>query len=333
MNYTSSDAPSSKCSVCVLGQFCLPVGISSSDIAKIDTLVKDRVHLQKGESLYRHGDPLSAVYSVRFGTLKTVDRPAKDGDFTTIDLTASINGSEIDTAKDISYEIGSGQLLDGIDEALLTLTAGETTTFRSKLVGGDQAGVEAEVTVTVNAVKERELPKADDDFAQLASEFDTIAELKADLEQKLEKTTVRKQILQARDIIVDQLVEAAKIPLSDEAIKREVDHHLEGEGRMADDVHRKEVTEESEKNFRVQLLLDAVVEKEEIKVEDQELIEYLAFSSRNYGMEPNDFIKQVVDGGQVPMFVDELSRRKAVDVLVAQAEITDSKGAKVEIEG
>ena len=102
---------------------------------------------------------------------------------------------------------------------------------------------------------------------------------------------------------------------------------------MADDVHRKEVTEESEKNFRVQLLLDAVVEKEEIKVEDQELIEYLAFSSRNYGMEPNAFIKQVVDAGQVPLFVDELSRRKAVDVLVAQAEITDSKGAKVEIEG
>ena len=267
----------------------------------------------------------------RFGTLKTVDRPAKDGDFTSIDLTASIDGAEIDTAKDISYEIGSGQLLDGIDEALLTLTAGETTTFRSKLVGGDQAGAEAEVTVTVNAVKDRELPKADDDFAQMASEFDTIAELKADIELKLEKTMVRKQILQARDLIVDQLVEKAKIPVSDEAVKREVDTHLEGEGRMADDAHRKEVTEESEKNFRIQLLLDAVVEAESIKVEDQELIEYLAFNSRNYGMEPNDFIKQVAEAGQVPMFADELARRKAVDALVAKAEITDSKGAKVEV--
>lgn len=269
----------------------------------------------------------------RFGTLKTVDRPAKNGDFTSIDLTASIGGTEIDTAKDISYEIGSGQLLDGIDEALETLTAGETTTFRSKLVGGDQAGSEAEVTVTLNAVKESELPKADDAFAQLASEFDTIAELKADIEKKLEQNFVRKQILQARDQIVDQLVEKAKIPVSDEAVKREVDSHLENEGKAMDDPHRVEVIEETEKNFRVQLLLDAVVEAEAIKVEDQELIEYLAMQSRNYGMDPNEFIKQVANAGQVPMFVDELSRRKAVDALVAHAEITDAKGNKVSVEG
>jgi trigger factor len=269
----------------------------------------------------------------RFGTLKTVDRPAKSGDFTSIDLAASIGGTQIDTAKDISYEIGSGQLLDGIDEALETLTAGETTTFRSNLVGGDQAGSEAEVTVTLNAVKERELPKADDAFAQLASEFDTIAELKADIEKKLELNFVRKQILQARDQIVDQLVEKAKIPVSDEAIKREVDHHLEQEGKAMDDPHRVEVLEETEKNFRVQLLLDAVVDAEGIKVEDQELIEYLAFQSRNYGMDPNEFIKQVANAGQVPMFVDELSRRKAVDALVAHAEITDAKGNKVSVEG
>ena len=269
----------------------------------------------------------------RFGTLKNVDRPAKNGDFTSIDLSASIGGTQIDTAKDISYEIGSGQLLDGIDEALETLTAGETTTFRSQLVGGDQAGSEAEVTVTLNAVKERELPKADDAFAQLASEFDTIDELKADIEKKLEGNFVRKQILQARDQIVDQLVEKAKIPVSDEAVKREVDAHLENEGKGMDDPHRVEVLEETEKNFRVQLLLDAVVDAEAIKVEDQELIEYLAFQSRNYGMDPNDFIKQVANAGQVPMFVDELSRRKAVDALVAHAEITDAKGNKVAIEG
>ncbi len=269
----------------------------------------------------------------RFGTLKNVDRPAKNGDFTSIDLSASIGGIQIDTAKDISYEIGSGQLLDGIDEALETLTAGETTTFRSQLVGGDQAGSEAEVTVTLNAVKERELPKADDAFAQLASEFDTIDELKADIEKKLEGNFVRKQILQARDQIVDQLVEKAKIPVSDEAVKREVDAHLENEGKAMDDPHRVEVLEETEKNFRVQLLLDAVVDAEAIKVEDQELIEYLAFQSRNYGMDPNDFIKQVANAGQVPMFVDELSRRKAVDALVAHAEITDAKGNKVAIEG
>jgi trigger factor len=187
--------------------------------------------------------------------------------------------------------------------------------------------------VTLNAVKERELPKADDAFAQLASEFDTIAELKADIEKKLEQNFVRKQILQARDQIVDQLIEKAKIPVSDEAVKREVDSHLENEGKAMDDPHRVEVLEETEKNFRVQLLLDAVVDAEAIKVEDQELIEYLAFQSRNYGMDPNEFIKQVANAGQVPMFVDELSRRKAVDALVAHAEITDAKGNKVSVEG
>lgn len=269
----------------------------------------------------------------RFGTLKTVDRPAKRGDFTTIDLSAQIEGKQIDTAKDISYEIGSGQLLDGIDEALETLTAGETTTFRSKLVGGDQMGADAEVTVTLTAVKERELPKADDEFAQLASEFDTLEELKKDIESKLEKNFVAKQILQARDIIIDELLAKANIPVSDEAVNREIDQHLEGEGKAMDDPHREEVKEETEKNFRVQLLLDAVVEAESIKVEDQELIEYLAFQSRNYGMDPNEFIKQVANAGQVPMFVDELARRKAVDVLVAKAEIADAKGKKVSVEG
>ena len=136
-----------------------------------------------------------------------------------------------------------------------------------------------------------------------------------------------------RDQIVDQLIEKAKIPVSDEAVKREVDSHLENEGKAMDDPHRVEVLEETDKNFRVQLLLDAVVDAEAIKVEDQELIEYLAFQSRNYGMDPNEFIKQVANAGQVPMFVDELSRRKAVDALVAHAEITDAKGNKVSVEG
>ena len=266
----------------------------------------------------------------RFGTLKTVERPAKMGDFTTIDLTASLEGAEIDTASDISYEIGSNQLLDGIDEALDTLTAGESTTFRSKLVGGEHAGKEAEVAVTLKAVKERELPKADDDFAQLASEFDTLDELKADIENKVAEQLGRKQVLQARDIIVEELISKAKIPMSDVAIEREVHNHLEGEGRLEDEVHRKEVTEESQKNFQTRLILDKVVDAEEIKVEDQELIEYLAMNAQSYGMDPNDFIKQVASSGQVALYASELARRKAVDFLVANAEITDTKGNKVD---
>jgi len=266
----------------------------------------------------------------RFGTLKTVERPAKMGDCTTIDLTASLDGAEIDTASDISYEIGSNQLLDGIDEALDTLTAGESTTFRSKLVGGEHAGKEAEVAVTLKAVKERELPKADDDFAQLASEFDTLDELKADIENKVAQQLGRKQVLQARDLIVEELISKAKIPMSDVAIEREVHNHLEGEGRLEDDVHRKEVTEESQKNFQTRLILDKVVDAEAIKVEDQELIEYLAMNAQSYGMDPNDFIKRVASNGQVALYASELARRKAVDFLVANAEIADTKGNKVD---
>ncbi len=266
----------------------------------------------------------------RFGTLKTVERAAKKGDFTTIDLSASMDGKLIDTANDISYEIGSNQLLDGIDEALDTLTAGESTTFRSKLVGGEFAGKEAEVSVTLKAVKERELPELTDEFAQLASEFDTLSELKVDLEKRIEKQLARKQVLQARDKIVDQLVAEAKIPTSQVAIEREVHSHLEGEGRLQDDVHRKEVTEEAEKNFQTRLILDAVAKAEDIKVQDKELIDYLALMASSYGMDPNEFIKQISNAGQVPAYVSELARRKAVDFLVANADITDSNGKKVE---
>jgi len=266
----------------------------------------------------------------RFGTLRTVDRAAQMGDFTTIDLSASIDSNPIDAASDISYEIGSNQLLDGIDEALDTLTAGESTTFRSKLVGGEFAGKEAEVAVTLKAVKERELPELNDEFAQLASEFDTLTELRADVEQKIEKQMARKQILQARDKIVDELVKLAKIPTSQVSIEREVHSHLEGEGRLQDNEHRKEVTEEAEKNFQTRLILDAVVKGEQIKVQDKELVDYLALMATSYGMNPNDFIKQISNAGQVPAYVSELARRKAVDFLVANAEISDTSGKKVE---
>jgi trigger factor len=262
----------------------------------------------------------------RFGTLVTVDRPAKNGDFTTVDLQASIEGNQIDAATDISYQIGSGQLLDGIDEALETLTAGETTTFKSTLVGGEFAGQQAEVNVTLKAVKERELPAADDEFAQLASEFDTIAELRADIEKRLEVGLGRRQGVQARDLLLKQLIEAAKIPVSEKLVEFEVNSHLEGEGRLEDAEHRAEVTEQSTNAFVQQMLLDAIVEAEQVKVEDQELIEHLVRISRDYGMGPNEFVKQVSENGQLPLFVADLSRRKAVDVIFDAADVTDSKG-------
>lgn len=266
----------------------------------------------------------------RFGTLKTVERPAKKGDFTSIDLKAEIDGKVIDEAQNISYEIGSGNLLDGIDEALDTLTAGESTTFKSKLVGGDKAGQEAEIAVTLVAVKERELPKADDAFAQLASEFDTIAELKADLEKQIKDSKVFNQGLEARDKLTDLLVEKIDVAVSDELVEADVNRHLEGEGRLEDAAHRKEVTEQSQKSFKVQMILDEIAQAENVKVNEQELLQYLVQTSQSYGMDPNEFIKLIDQNGQVPSFVAEVARRKGLAVVLENAEVSDSKG-KVDI--
>ena len=267
----------------------------------------------------------------RFGTLKTVERAAKKGDFVSIDLSATIEGKEIDSAENISYEVGSGNLLDGIDEAIDTLTADETTVFRSKLVGGDMAGVEAEVTVRVIAVKERELPVADDDFAKLASQFDSLKELKDDIEAQIAKAKSYSQGAQARSALTDELLKLVDVPVSKEIIESDVNRHLEGEGRTTDDKHRAEVTEESEKSFRVQMLLDAIAEAEEVKVNEQELMQYLVMSSQNYGMEPNEFIETISKNGQVPAFVGEVSRRKALHVVLAGATVTDKAGAAVDL--
>ena len=267
----------------------------------------------------------------RFGTLKTLDRAAKKGDFVAIDLSASIEGKEIDSAENISYEVGSGNLLDGIDEALDTLTAGETTVFRSKLVGGDMAGVEAEVTVKVIAVKERELPVADDAFAQMASQFDTLKELKDDIETQIAKAKTYSQGAQARNVLTDALLKLANVPVSKEIIESDVNRHLEGEGRLQDDKHRSEVTEESEKSFKVQMLLDEIAEAEKVKVNEQELMQYLVMSSQNYGMDPNEFIETISKNGQVPAFVGEVSRRKALHAVLAEAVVTDKAGAAVDL--
>ena len=267
----------------------------------------------------------------RFGTLKSVDRPAKKGDFTTIDLVAAIDGKTVDSAENISYEIGSGNLLDGIDEALDTLTAGESTTFRSKLVGGDKAGVEAEISVKLTAVKERELPKADDEFAKLASEFDTIKELRADLEKQIEKSKVYGQGIQARDLLTEQLIKLVKVPVSDELIEDDVHRHLEREGRLQDAEHRAEVKEESTKSFQAQIILDEIAEAEKLQVNEQELLQYLVATSQQYGMDANQFIRDLNENGQIPSFVGEVARRKALTIILEAAEVTDSKGKKVDL--
>ncbi|MGN8551759.1 UNVERIFIED_CONTAM: trigger factor [Microbacterium sp. SLM126] len=269
----------------------------------------------------------------RFGTLVTVDRPATSGDFVELDLVAAIDGTEIDRAEGVSYEVGSGELLEGIDEAIDSLTAGEDTTFRSKLVGGDHAGEEAEVSVTVKAVKERELPEADDDFAQIASEFDTIAELRDSLKSRVGEQSVFTQGTAARDKLIEQLLEQVEIPVPQQLIDDEVHNHLEGEGRLEDDVHRAEVAEASEKQFKTQMLLDKIAETVNVQVSQDELTQYLVQSAAQYGMAPQEFVNALQEGNQLPAMVGEVARNKALAVALGKVTVVDTNGNPVDLTG
>ena len=267
----------------------------------------------------------------RFGTLVTVDRPAKTGDFVQIDLVANIGGTEVDNASGISYEVGSGDLIEGIDEALESLTAGETTTFNSTLLGGDHEGETAEITVTVLAVKERELPTADDDFAQISSEFDTIGELTESLKTQVERSKSFGQGSQARDQLLEKLLETVEIPVPAAIIDDEVHRHLEGENRLEDDVHRAEVAEASEKTFRQQILLDTIAEAEGVQVSQDELTQYLIQGASQYGMDPSEFVQALSSNGQIPSMVAEVARNKALAIVLGKAEVVDSNGKPVDL--
>ncbi|GAA1122484.1 trigger factor [Microbacterium natoriense] len=267
----------------------------------------------------------------RFGTLVPVDRPAAKGDFVELDLVATIDGAEIDRAEGVSYEVGSGELLEGIDDAIESLTAGEDTTFRSALVGGDHAGSEAEVSVTVKAVKERELPEADDDFAQIASEFDTIAELRASLAERVSQQGVFTQGSAARDKLVETLLEKIEIPVPPQLIEDEVHNHLEGEGRLEDDVHRAEVTEASEKQFRTQVLLDTIAEQADVQVSQEELSQYLVQSAAQYGMAPQEFVEALQSSNQLPALVGEVARNKALAIALGKVKVVDTNGKAVDL--
>ncbi|MEB4616019.1 trigger factor, partial [Leucobacter sp. M11] len=267
----------------------------------------------------------------RFGTLETVERPATTGDSVELDLTARIDGNDVDSAQGVTYEIGAGNLLEGIDEAIESLTAGETTTFTSALLGGEHEGRDAEVEVTVTAVKERKLPEADDDFAQLASEFDTIAELRESLAEQVKQAAVFTQGRQARDIFVDTLIEQAEIPVSEEIVNDEVHRHLEGEGRLEDDEHRAEVTESSTKGLQQQLLFDEIADAEKVQITQNELSQYIFSSASQYQMEPAQFVQALEQNGQIPQIIAEVTRNKALAIALAKANVVDADGNAVDL--
>ena len=261
----------------------------------------------------------------RFGTLKGVDRAVQDGDFVSLDLSAEIEGENIDEVTGVSYEVGSKNMLDGLDEALLGMTADETKTFTAPLAGGDREGQEALCTVTVTAVKERELPELDDEFAQLASEFDTLEELKADLTTKVEIDAKFAQGVAARDQLLEAILDKVEVPIPEGIVSAEVHSHLEGEG------HRAEVDESTRKGLKTQLLLDALAEKEQVQVQQEELIEFLVMSSQQYGMDPNQFAQSLDQEGQIPAMVAEVARRKALATVIENVAVKDTAGNVIDL--
>ncbi|MCQ9368329.1 trigger factor [Brevibacterium sp. 91QC2O2] len=267
----------------------------------------------------------------RFGTLKSVERPAAKDDFVTIDLVASVNGEEIDNASDISYQVGAGTMLDGQDEALEGLSAGEETTFETTIAGGEHAGETGSVKLKLTAVKERELPEADDDFAQLASEFDTIAELREDLKKQAAQQKELDQGVEARDKVLEALLEQLNLPVPARVVEDEVKRHLEGEGREDDEEHRTEVTADTEKALRTQFILDKVVAAENVEVGQGELIEYIISASQQYGMNPNDFAQAIDSQGQIPAIMGEVARRKGLAAVLAGAVVKDGEGNVVDM--
>lgn len=265
----------------------------------------------------------------RFGTLVPVDRVAEAGDVLSLDLTATIDGEEIETVTGHTYEVGSGLLLEGVDEAVTGAAAGEQRTFTTTLAGGEHQGEEAEVSLTVVSVRVRELPEADDDFAQMASEFDSLEELHADLRRRAEDEKDFAQGVQARDKVLEALLEAVEVPVPDSLVEAEVHQHLENESRLEDDEHRAEVTVEARRALRAQMVLDTVAEREQVRVEQGELVEYIVAQAPRYGMDPNAFAKAMEQSGQLPAVVSEVARRKALSIVMEGATVTDASGRPV----
>ncbi|MGW2345825.1 trigger factor [Streptomyces sp. NPDC001661] len=287
----------------------------------------------------------------RFASTAPVERAAEDGDVVTIDLEAKVEGEVLEdgVASGVSYTIGSGELLDGIDDAVKGLEAGGEATFTSELKGGSAEGKDAEVTVKVTQVAKRELPELDDEFAQLASEFDTLDELKADSRKRLENQKLNDQATQAQERVLEKLLELVEVPVPEKLLEDEVNtrkHNLENhqlaqmglnlekfleiQGKTVEEFDA-ETSEQAVKGIKTQFVLDELVNKEKLNVSQEELTEHLMRRAASSGMSPDQFAQAVVEGGQVPMLVGEVARGKALATVVEAATVKDTNGEVVDL--
>lgn len=286
----------------------------------------------------------------RFGTLTGVERAAGDDDFVLIDLSATVDGKPVEeaTTSGFSYQVGQGGLIDGLDEAIRGLSADEEKTFTSTLVAGEFAGKDAEITAKVTAVKERVLPEADDEFAQLASEFDTLEELTTDLRERLARMKRMEQVTQARDKVLEALVDGTEVPLPESIVAAEVDsavhdaihafehdddrfaEFLQAEGRTREQFDT-EVRADAEKSVRTRLVLDALADAEQVSVNDQELTERIVYQAQQYRMPPEEFVRRIQEAGQLGAIYADVRRTKALITAVRAATVTDGSGAAVDL--
>ncbi|MER6577722.1 trigger factor [Nonomuraea sp. NPDC001023] len=286
----------------------------------------------------------------RFATLTGVERAAANGDFVVMDLRAEINGENIEEqqASEVSYEVGAGSVLQGLDDALAGMSAGEEKSFKTELVGGENAGEEADVIINVKSVKEKVLPELDDEFAQLASEFDTLDELKASIREQARRNKLIDQVVQAREKALDALLEKIDIPLPESALKAEVDarkhnldHQIAESGLSRDAFFRLYQTTEEErfaefdsnaaKALKVGFVLDKIVKQEELGVNEQELTNFVVRRAMEMGVQPNELAKHLADNDQLTLAMVEIVRDKAKSVLGDAAKVVDSEGNEVDL--
>jgi trigger factor len=286
----------------------------------------------------------------RFASLKGVERPVEDGDFVSIDLAASVDGKPVEDAQatGISYEVGTGSMLDGLDEALAGMSAGETATFTAELAGGELAGMAADVQVTVNSVKVKELPVLDDEFAQSASEFDTIGELRAGTRKQLELMRKTGQAGQARERALDAVLEQVNIPLPERVIEAEIDQrrrslsdrlqqagmtmdaYLEGSGQTAEAVEE-EFGNDARRSVKAGFILDKLAVEEELGIESSELNSYITEQAYRIGVSPDQLAQQLTENGQLNNVVADVLRSKALTLIAERATVTDESGRSVDV--
>jgi trigger factor len=269
----------------------------------------------------------------RFASLNEVERAAADGDVLLVDLSGAT--PEGDAVEDLvgtalSYELGTDGMLPGFDDAVRGAAKDEVRTFAFTPQNGDWSGIELTVTTTVKAVRERELPALDDDFAQLASEFDTVDELRADVLTRLERVKRLEQGAEARNNVLQVLLDSIDIPLPDGAIATEVEEHF-ADGHDSGEEHRAEVEQQTRESMKSQFVLDKIAETEEVSVGETELSAWLIQQSPRYGMSPDAFAQALVEAGQVPMAIQDIRRAKALAVVLESATVVDADGNPVDL--